>query len=72
MRKAFTIVVGSEFTREAIERLVCIAVRNEAGGLDNQEFKKWFGPTKLDMEEEWTKATKKEEKPGEAQEKVSG
>ncbi|CAE7464533.1 unnamed protein product [Symbiodinium sp. CCMP2592] len=74
VRKAFTIVIGSQFAREAVEDLVSMAVPNEARGLSYQEFKKWFGPTKLDMEEEWTKPKKNEgqEKPREAQEKVSG
>ena len=54
MRKAFNIVIGSLFTREAVERLACIAVRDEAGCRSFQAFK-WFGRTKLEMEQEKAK-----------------
>ncbi|CAE7505602.1 unnamed protein product [Symbiodinium pilosum] len=48
MRKAFALVVGSKFTVEAIDRLVCIAIPDEAG-------------TAFDLAQEWKAAEKTEE-----------
>ena len=61
MRKAFVLVVGAKFTVEAIDRLVCIAIPDEAGSLTSQALKRWFGPTAFDLAQEWKAAEKTEE-----------